>query len=66
MPGVAQLSPYNNVTLMVVFEGFWGSGRWGDFSVQERTSFDGGTSWSKGRVIYYHEGRKAGAVRQIL
>eukprot|EP00756_Hemistasia_phaeocysticola_P030937 Hpha_TRINITY_DN16320_c2_g4::TRINITY_DN16320_c2_g4_i1::g.59945::m.59945 len=58
MPGIARLV---DGTLVVVFEGFWASGKWGHFSVQMRRSFDGGATWNKGEVIFSAGANNAGA-----
>lgn len=49
MPGVIKLG---DGSLLAVFEGFWGPGGWGHFTVNSARSFDKGASWVQRQVVH--------------
>lgn len=63
MPGIARLA---DGSLMLVFEGFWATGKWGHFSVQARRSKDEGATWDSGAVIYSAGTHNAGYFLKMI
>jgi hypothetical protein len=49
MPGIAALS---DGSLVAVFEGFWGPGGWGAYTVNSARSFDNGKTWPQRAVVH--------------
>jgi len=49
MPGIAVLS---DGSWLAVFEGFWGPGGWGVYTVNACRSFDGGRTWVQRAIVH--------------